>query len=311
MHYLVLGGAGFLGSHLTNRLLREPNNIVTVFERPQANFSNIETSSSRLRIVRGSFSTDCDFSELLKGQDVVYHLVSTTVPSTSNVRLTEEIRDNVIPTIKLLEACVKQHVKKIVFLSSGGTVYGGKKNVPLKEEDEQMPICSYGIQKLMIEKYIHLYFYLHGLDYRIVRLANPYGPFQNPQGKVGAVTTFLWKIMHDESITFFGDGSVIRDFIYVDDAMDGILAIVNQESDQRIFNLGSGEGCSLNDIIRTAETILQKKAIIQYEPKRETDVAYNVLDIQRYIEATGKKPEISLFEGMSKLASYYIGEEMK
>lgn len=191
MQCLILGGAGFLGSHLANRLLREQNNIVTVFDRAQANFSNIKAIYNNLRIVTGNFGVDYDFRGLLENQEIVYHLVSTTVPSTSNLNLVGEIQDNVIPTIKLLEACVEQGGKKIVFLSSGGTVYGEGKDVPLKEDDEQMPICSYGIQKLTIERYIHLYFHLYGLDYRIVRLANPFGPFQNPRGKVGAVTTFL------------------------------------------------------------------------------------------------------------------------
>ncbi len=305
MRCLILGGAGFLGSHLANRLLREQNNIITVFDREMASFSNIKTVHNNLRMVTGNFGADYNFRELLENQEIVYHLVSTTVPSTSNIKLAEEIQDNVIPTIKLLEACVEQRVKKIVFLSSGGTVYGGGKTAPLKEEDEQMPICSYGIQKLTIERYIHLYFHLYGLDYRIVRLANPFGPFQNPRGKVGAVTTFLWKIMHDEDITIFGDGSVVRDYIYVDDAMDGITEIINQESDIKVFNLGSGKGYSLREIIGTAEEVLQKKASVKYEPKREMDVPYNVLDIQRYVEVTGKKPEVTLFEGMKKLAAFY------
>ena len=290
-----------MGSHLANRLLSDSNNIVTVFDREHANFSNIKTVHNNLRTITGNFGVNYDFGELLKNQEIVYHLVSTTVPSTSNVKLEDEIQDNVIPTIKLLEACVEQSVAKIVFLSSGGTVYGGGRDVPLKEDDEQMPICSYGIQKLTIEKYIHLYFHLYGLDYRIVRLANPYG-----QGKVGAVTTFLWKIMHDENITIFGDGSAVRDYIYVDDAIDGILAIVNQENDNKVFNLGSGKGYSLRDILETAEQILQKKAFIRRKPKREMDVAYNVLDIQRYIEVTGKRPEVGLSEGMRKLVSFYM-----
>lgn len=138
-----------------------------------------------------------------------------------------------------------------------------------------------------------------------MRLANPFGPFQNPHGKVGAVTTFLWKIMHDEDITIFGDGSVIRDYIYVDDAIDGIMEIINQKSDKKVFNLGSGKGYSLREITDTAEAVLQKKASIRYESKREMDVPYNVLDIQRYVEVTGKKPEVTLFEGMKKLAAFY------
>ena len=296
-----------MGTHLSNRLLNEENNVVTVFDREQGNYSNIKAIYDNLYVIKGDFDAEYDFHNLLEGQDVVYHLVSTTAPSTSNINMIEEIEENIIPTIKLLEACVDMRIKKIIFLSSGGTVYGGKKNLPLKEDDVKTPICSYGIQKLMIEKYIQLYHHMYGLDYRIVRLSNPYGLFQNPKGKVGAVTTFLWKMMHNERITIYGDGSIIRDYIYVDDAIDGILSIMKQVSDKKVFNLGSGIGYSLNDVVAEAEKVLGKKAEVFYEQKRKTDVAYNVLDISRYVEVTGERPRTGLYEGMKKMASFYFG----
>lgn len=306
MNCLILGGAGFLGTHLTNELLKKRQNFVTVFGRAESNYSNIHVSYNNIRIVTGNFTSSFDFLQLTKGQDVVFHLISTTVPSTSNVALIDEIEENIIPSIQLLKACVTNHVKKIVFMSSGGTVYGIKKESPLLEDDETTPICSYGIQKLVIEKYIQLFYHIYGLDYRIIRLANPYGSFQNPKGKVGAVTTFLWRIMHNQEIEIYGDGSIVRDYIYVEDAIKGVLKIVDQESEYKIFNLGSGKGYNLCEILATAEQVANKKAMIKYLPARSVDVPYNVLDISRYIEVTKDVPQTSLVEGMEKLKKYFL-----
>ena len=160
-----------------------------------------------------------DFEKLVEGQEEVYHLLSTTVPSTSNQMIETELRENVLLTVKLLEACVNQGVKKIVFFSSGGTVYGKESACPLNEDTPTNPITSYGIQKITIEKLLYLYSYIYGIDYRIIRLANPYGPYQKPNGVLGAVTTFTYKAIKGEEIQVYGDGSVVRDFIYIEDAI--------------------------------------------------------------------------------------------
>lgn len=306
MKCLVLGGAGFLGTHLVNKLLEDSGNQVTVFDRPEGNYKNLNDSQyGNKRIVKGNFNADYDFKTLTKDEDLVFHLISTTVPSTSNSDLVREIEENIVPSIQLLHACSENRVKKIVFMSSGGTVYGKKGFVPLMEEDDTTPICSYGIQKLTIEKYIQLFYHLYGLDYRIIRLSNPYGPYQNPYGKVGAVTTFLWRIMNDEEIMVYGDGSVVRDYIYVEDAIRGVLNIVMQESEKKIFNLGNGRGYTLKEIISAAEQVAGKNAHIQYTPTRNVDVPYSVLDISRYMEVTKEVPTTGLLDGMKKLAAYF------
>jgi UDP-glucose 4-epimerase len=214
---ILLGAAGFIGTNLTLALAKDPNNQLTVVDRQLAFFQPVIAQLSNVAVVESPLSAETDYETLVKGQDVVYHLISTTVPTTSNQAISEELKANVILSANLFEACVHQGVQKVVFISSGGTVYGKEVECPLNENTPTNPITSYGVQKITIEKLLYLYNYMHGLDYRIIRLANPYGPYQRPNGVLGAITTFTYKALKGEEIQVYGDGSVMRDFIYIDD----------------------------------------------------------------------------------------------
>ena len=305
MNILILGGAGFIGTNLTFTLAREKNNTITLFDKEFIDFSHItKLGFGNISIVKGSFDLESDFVKITAHQDVVYHLVSTTVPTTSNQKIAEELMANVVTTSKFLDACVKNKVKKVMFLSSGGTVYGKEKVVPLNEDTTTNPISSYGIQKITIEKLLYLYQYLYGLDYRVVRLANPYGPYQRPNGVLGAVTTFTYKALKHEAITVYGDGSVVRDFLFIDDAVRGILNILNSNNQNRVFNLGSGKGTSIKEVIETIQEALDLEIDIQYVPGRKVDVPINILDIGLYEGCFGKFNPLSLKEGVLRTAEF-------
>lgn len=245
MKTLILGAAGFIGTNLTLCLRDNPENELALVDKNKSYFIPTLQKDRSLQIMESTFDDTTDFDTLLQGQEIVYHLVSTTVPTTSNQHISQELQANVIFSSNLFEACVRNKVKKVVFISSGGTVYGREADCPLKEKTATNPISSYGIQKITIEKLLYLYHYLYGLDYRIIRLANPYGPYQRPNGVLGAVTTFTYKALRHEKITVYGDGSVIRDYIYIDDAIRAMQKIVEGESKHRTFNLGCGEGTSI------------------------------------------------------------------
>lgn len=177
MNILILGAAGFMGTNITIKLAADINNRITLVDTSRDLFGNIERFGFENVIIKESgFELNTEFESLLLNQDVVYHLVSTTVPTTSNQHISQELVANVVVTSILLEACVRCNVKKVVFISSGGTVYGQDENCPFTENMATNPISSYGIQKITIEKLLYLYYYLYGLDYRVIRLANPYGP---------------------------------------------------------------------------------------------------------------------------------------
>lgn len=304
MSIMILGAAGFIGTNLTIKLAENKKNDITLVDKRMDYFSNVEKFSfTNVKIISSSLDVDMDFS-ILKGQDVVYHLVSTNVPTTSNQHISQDIQANVLFSSNLFDACVKYGVKKVVFFSSGGTVYGKESACPLSEDAPTNPISSYGIQKITIEKLLYLYNYMYGLDYRIIRLANPYGSYQRPNGVLGAVTTFTYKALKGEEVQVYGDGSVVRDFIYIDDAVKAILNIVNGENKHHTFNLGCGYGTSIKEVLEAVELALNLKINIVYKEGRAVDVPVNYLDISRYEKNYGKLNPMSLIEGIKRTAEF-------
>lgn len=305
MNIAIIGGAGFIGTNLAISIASESNHALTVIDRDEEYFSILKSLHlPNTEFKAAPFSVDSDFDNQVKGMDVVYHLASTIIPGDSNRNIPDELEANVIVSTKLLDACVRQHVGKVVFISSGGAVYGKKGVCPIKEDTVTYPISSYGIQKIVIEKLLYLYRYQQGLDYRIIRLANPYGPYQRPNGRLGVVTTFVYKALTDGMLEVYGDGTVVRDFIYIDDAIRGIRNIVNGENEIRVFNLGSGKGTSVNQVIKAIRETINENLKIEYIAGRSTDVPENYLDISRYESFYGKLNPISLAEGIKKTAEF-------
>lgn len=303
---IVLGAAGFIGTNLILELAKNRNNIITAVDIKSEYLEHIKFFSfPNVKFYICDFYVDSDYDEILIGQDVVYHLVSTTIPANSNKNILQEFDRNVAMSISLFDACIRQRVKKILFMSSGGTVYGKDFICPVTEKCITNPISSYGLQKLTIEKLLYLYEYMYGLDYRVIRLANPYGPYQRPNGMLGAVTTFIYKAMKKEEIVVYGDGSVVRDFIYIDDVIDGIINISEYEGEEKIFNLGSGHGTSIGQLLTMISNSLDLTLNIRYERARAVDVPVNILDVSRYEKVLRRKAEkIFLDEGIKKTSEF-------
>ncbi len=311
MNIVLMGGAGFIGTNLAIKLSENSNNQITVIDRDNSYFTTLKKLNlHNVSFTVASYDEKADFSSQVKGQDVVYHLASTNIPGDSNKHIPEELAANVVVTAQLLDACVQEKVKKVVFVSSGGAVYGKKGNCPIGEDMVTYPISSYGIQKLAIEKLLYLYRYQYGLDYRIIRLANPYGPYQRPNGRLGVVTTFVYKALTTGLLEVYGDGTVIRDFIYIDDAIRGILNIVNKNLEVRVFNLGSGVGASVNQVIDAIKETIRPDLQVEYIAGRSSDVPVNYLNIDRYESVFGKLNPISLQEGIKKTAEFFKENEL-
>lgn len=302
---IVFGGAGFIGTNLAIALSNSGKYNITLVDKSLKFFSHIEEMKlDNISFVEEEFNLETDFDELLKNKDIVYHLVSSTVPTTSNKAVSGEITNNVVVTSNLLEACVKHNIKQVLFISSGGTIYGKEGHCPLREETPTYPITSYGLQKITIEKLLYLYNYMHNLDYRVIRLANPYGPYQRPNGILGAVTTFTYKAVNDETITVYGAGEIVRDYIYIDDAIKAIINISENNGKHKVYNVGSGIGTSINKLLKVIKEALEKELSIEYKEKRKVDVPENYLDVSRYENEYGKLANTSLKEGILKTAEF-------
>lgn len=305
MNVAIIGAAGFIGTNLAERIVKNTMDIVTVVDEKKAYFSHYPPNVlSRVKIVELKFNLEVNFDECIKGQDVVYHLVSTNNPTTSNRNIGKELADNILITINLLDACVKNNVKKIIFMSSGGTIYGKETVCPISEAAKTWPINTYGIQKLTIEKLMYLYGYMYGLEYRIIRLSNPFGPFQRPNGQLGVIATFIYNAMNQKKIQVFGDGTVVRDYIYISDAVDAILNIAGENSRYHIYNVGSGKGANINKIIEVIKNELGLTVEVEYVEVRNVDVPINYLDISRYEKEFGKIEKIPFVSGMRKTMNF-------
>ncbi len=293
---LVLGGNGFIGSHLVDKLLAEGNGV-RVFDKYEEHYRK---PLARVDYHFGDFGNRSLLAGALKDMDVVFHLINTTLPQTSNDDPAFDVQSNVIETLFLLEQCVSKSIKKIVFVSSGGTIYGRPAALPVAEESPMEPECSYGIIKLTIEKYLALFNRLHGLDYAIVRPSNAYGSRQNPDSIQGAISVFLGRIVRGEQLEIWGNGEVVRDYIYVEDLVDGIHKAAITATADRIFNLGSGSGYSLNQILAIIKAVTGNNVSVLYKANRVFDVPEIFLDITRARKLLCWVPATSLEIGIKK-----------
>lgn len=305
MRILLYGGAGFIGKNLAIKLSKKQNNEIIVVDKNNNYFDDLKkVCNSNVSYIIHDFKNKKEFNNLLHAVDIVYYLYSSSIPSMVNDKIPKELNENVVFASEFFDACVDQKVKKIVFISSGGAVYGKEAVCPIKENDETNPISSYGIEKLTIEKTLFLYNYLYGIDYRIIRLSNPYGPYQNPNGLLGVISTFIYKALKDETIFVYGNGSVIRDFIYIDDAIEGIIKISNYKGQYKLFNLGNGIGISVNEIIHLIFKVLNKETEIEYISERKAEIPENYLDMTRYKNEISNKKNITLEKGIKKTADF-------
>lgn len=297
MNYLVLGGNGFIGSHLVDLLLHEGHGV-RVYDRADDRFRN---RLAEVEYIYGELGNQGLIRAALTDMDVVFHLVNTTIPGTSNADPAFDVQSNVVDTIRLLEECVSAKIKRLVFTSSGGTVYGIPQTVPIPESHPLNPTCSYGITKLTIEKYLALFGHLYGLECVTLRPSNAYGERQNPFGQQGVVGVFLGKIVHQEPIIIWGDGSVTRDFVYAGDLAAALYqAAICNSLTERTFNIGSGSGASINEVLEALSVVTGQDLDVRYTEARQFDVPVNVLDISLAKERLGWAPVTDLVSGLSR-----------
>ena len=277
---LVLGANGFIGSHLVDSLV-SCGFLVRAFGR----FENepLFNSSESVEIFKGDFLNQADLERALEDVSYVFHLISTTTPATSDKDPTIDLSTNVAGSIALFQKCIEQgKVKRIVFASSGGTVYGdGFEGKPFLETDPTNPISPYGIGKLAIENYLHYYNRVYGQDYVVLRIANPYGGRQKNTKQQGIMPVLINNITNNNLITLYGDGSMVRDYIYIDDLVNIMVKSLQKSLNHKIYNVSSGIGTSINELVRIVEEVAGKKAIVQYADSPATFVQTSVLDNAR------------------------------
>lgn len=276
MKVLIFGGGGFIGSTIADRLLAEGHSL-RIFERPRVQAYRKFNATEPVEWVTGDLSSSHDVSDVVQGVDAVLHLVSTTLPKNSNDDPIYDVQSNVVSSLHILNAMVAHKVRSIVFISSGGTVYGSPHYLPVDERHPTNPIVSYGITKLAIEKYMQVYERLHNIKAITLRVANPYGERQRIETAQGAVGVFLHHALKGIPLEIWGDGSITRDYIHVSDVAEAFVQALHYTGTQRVFNIGSGVGTSLNTLIDEIEKMLGRVIEKRYLSGRQFDVPANVL----------------------------------
>ena len=294
---LVLGGSGFIGRQLCKGLLAKGFHPV-VFDRVPPALAGVEYH-------QGDMSSVGDlWAPLLDEVDAVIHLAWSTKPQSANDAPYYDLYSNVLAGVHFLDSLMRlKRQPKVIFVSTGGAVYGTPQYLPMDEEHPVRPVNAYGIGKLTFENYLALYRRLHGLDYLVFRPGNPYGEGQDPAGAQGAVAVFLGRLLNEQPITIWGDGSTVRDYLYIGDLVDALIGGIAHQPDRedlRVFNVGSGEGLSINKLLALLSEVTGRTPVIEYRPSRKADAPAVVLGVERIRHCMGWKPETSLVEGLDR-----------
>lgn len=307
--HVILGGCGFIGRHVALALKRRGDDVILadVVEPSAAITASLPVEFRRVDPVHP------DWEGLTRNAEVVHHYAWTTVPSSANADPLADLDANLRETLRLLETlrrCRQETgtVPRIVFSSSGGTVYGPIRHTPVQESHPYNPINAYGASKAAAEIYLASYRAAHGVDCRIARISNPYGAGQNPARRQGAASTFLFQALAGETISIWGDGSVVRDYIHIADLAAALVALADAPADRLggmqetpIFNIGSGEGISLNGILDVLRDRLSLAPIVDYQPGRAFDVPVSVLDIAKARRLLNWSPRLSFADGYARM----------
>ena len=293
---LVLGGCGFLGSHVVDALLVAGHEVRVLDLRPVP--EGLATAWQEVDFFEGDMLNAERVRETVRGCAYAFQFATTTIPRTSIVD-PELDNLNLIAALRLIRACVSEKVEKIVFPSSGGTVYGRPERLPIPEDAPLRPRSPYAGTKIAIEHHLGVAYLQHGLDYSVLRYGNPYGPRQSPAGNMGIVAVFLGLLRRGEQPTLYGDGSATKDFFFVDDAASAALAVL-PSSEEKVFNVASGEGTTVRELLALMGKTIGREVEPRRAPPLPGDEPACVLDIRRIQRTYGWRPRVKLEEGLRR-----------
>lgn len=304
---LVVGADGFIGRHLVRELVSKGYDV-RAFDRFRdyaAQATHEFSSLEGVEVYPGDFLNRDNVSMALEGVEYVFHLVSTTNPFVSANDPFIDIDTNIRGSVELFDLCARtQSVKKVIYFSSGGTVYGEQSTPMLHEELCLKPLSPYGIGKVTVENYLRYFKNTYDLNYIVYRIANPYGEGQNLLAKQGVIPIFLHHILNNEPVTVYGDGTMTRDYLYITDVSRIITNTFSKDNKFPIYNLGSGGGRSVSDLISAIELVTGKQVQINYTDTPSSFVHTSVLDTKRLEDEFDLRPEVSLEDGIKKTWSY-------
>lgn len=302
MKILVTGGAGFIGSQVADAYIENEHNVVIVDNLSTGRKENVNPKAKFLEID----ITDKNIFQIFKDEkfDFVNHHAAQIDVRKSVADPVYDANVNIFGTINILESCVNAGVKKVIFASTGGAVYGEQEYFPADENHPVKPLSPYGITKLCIEKYLHFYKVEYGLEYSILRYANVYGPRQNPFGEAGVVAIFTKKLLGGEQPIINDDGNQTRDYVFAGDVVTANLLVLNDKSSD-IYNIGTGVETNVNELFRIINNLTSSKAEEKHGPPAKGEQLRSVISSEKIFNKLNWKPATSLTDGLKVTLDYY------
>lgn len=299
---LVTGGAGFIGSHLVGRLIGMGYKVVVVDDLSTGKKENINKKSKFYKVDILSQKIKEIFRK--EKPEIVYHLAAKINVRESVKKPIENAKTNILGSLNILENCQKFKVKKIIFASTGGAIYGETKIIPTPETYPENPLSPYGIEKFAIEKYLNYYHKVFGLPYVSLRLANVYGPRQNSKGEAGVIAIFIDKMLRGKQPIIYGTGKQKRDFVFVDDVAEAFLLAMKSEK-SGIYNIGTGKETSINEIFDKIKEILSAEGKKVYQKAKLGDLKRSCLNISKAKKELKWQPKYNLEKGLKETISWF------
>ncbi|HJU55095.1 MAG TPA: NAD-dependent epimerase/dehydratase family protein [Pyrinomonadaceae bacterium] len=300
---VVLGGLGFMGSHIARALVGRGARV-RIFDRLYASHALVADLEPHVEIVEGDINRSNDVIEAVADASKVIHLVHTTVPGSSMADPVFDITSNVAASAAWLTRLSETNVRRILYFSSGGTVYGVPRAELIDEEHPTDPISSYGITKLSIEKYVAMYSALANVGHCVLRPSNVYGEGQRLHIGQGVIGVLADRALRGEPLEIWGTGESLRDYLHVEDLVAATLALLDYGGPEHVFNVSSGAGHSVLDIVRVISDQLGFEPEIVFQPGRGFDVPVNVLDSSRLHAATGWRAAVALEDGVARTVEW-------
>ena len=310
---LVTGGAGFIGSHVADAYLERGDRVWIVDNLSSGRTPNIPPKATFVQANITDKTVETLFDEV-GGFDIVNHHAAQMDVRTSVENPRFDAQSNIDGLLNVLECARKHGTKRVLFVSSGGVVYGEPENRPTPEHTAKAPLSPYGVTKLAAEYYLHYYRVVHGMEYAAVRYSNVYGPRQNPHGEAGVVAIFTSRLRDRKPITIYGDGHQTRDYVFVGDVVAANMLLSDAElpgtgdMDQRAFNVGTEIETSVRDLAEALMRVSGNTVEVQYAAARAGELRHSCLDTSR-LRALGWSPRHSLSEGLAATYDYIVNKE--
>jgi UDP-glucose 4-epimerase len=296
----VVGAGGFLGVHAVRRLGELAPEVRCFSRRIPA-----DRTVSGHAWFEGSISDRAALASAISGCEAVVHLAGASSPLSANQNMVAAAEQAIVESLRLFDACVEANVRRVIYVSSGGTVYGIPSVIPTPEDAPTNPISAYGAGKLAVEHYLEVMRRQHGLDYRVLRVSNAYGPLQDASRKQGVIASFVVRALQKQPLEIWGDGMVVRDYVFVEDVAGAITKSIVHTGETRIFNIGCGEGTSVLRIVELLSELIGRRLECLHRPTGPQDVPTSVLDCSRALAELRWAPRVSLVEGLRRTIDWH------